>query len=610
MLRWGLKGLFLLVVIGVSCRSTPEIEEDVPVYSETVVDTTQSDSARLSALFADYDEQLTRPPAFDSAAAVTWVDSTLAGLSLEEKIGQMIMVELPSGGLRGLFGDADNLAESHAIGGFLVPRLMPPSEVFRRTSALQQVARVPLLFAADYERGVGRFTNPLTELPSNMAVGATRDEIFAAAMGRLTAIESRAIGVNLIFAPVVDVNDNPHNPIINIRSFGEDPGLVGRMAAAFVREAQQFGTQTTLKHFPGHGNTAVDTHARMAVVSGDRADLDSTELHPYSFVFSQDVRPAAVMSAHLWAEGIDDEALPATFSSRALTEVLRGDLGFEGFIVTDDVKMGALRGRYSFAERVLNPIRAGADMILTPEDPVRAIAVIREAVEAGDLAESTVDEAVRRVLWAKARALLYRNDSPHDALLDYLLEDSRGAAIAQAIADEAVTVLRTADRLPLTAETRPLLLQMTNYRGSESIAAAMDLLEGMHDGLAGSHRFEEDVSSARADEVVSAAGESDVVIVALYLRLIAGRGDAALDAGQARLVSRLVAADTPVVLITFGNPYAVTAFADADAHIVAYDQSLETVRAVHRVLTGDLAPSGRLPISVDPYPFGAGLDSL
>lgn len=611
MSRVDVLGACVLVLLSVSACRASELDIEDHTYAPEAVDTTAPGQDRLAALFADYDSSLIAAAPFDSVAAFDWVEETLATLSLDQKIGQLLIVDL-SAGARGVFGDPERLVRDLHVGGFLVPRLMRPREVYQRTSRLQSIAHVPLFFAADYERGVGRFNNPLTELPSNMAIGATRDTVFAAAMGRLTAIESRAIGINLIFAPVVDVNNNPENPIINIRSFGEDADMVGRMAAAYVREAQSFGVQTTLKHFPGHGDTSVDTHARMAVVERDRASLDQIELKPYATLLERGARPAGVMSAHLWVKALDDVSQPATFSGRVLTGLLREELGFEGFVVTDDIKMGALQGQYSFEDRMLKPLEAGADIILTPGEPERAVSVIRAAVASGALPDSIIDASVRRVLWAKARAGLYRGYSPNPDFLEYLLAESRGAGLARAIADRAVTLLKSSESLPLDDTHRTAIVQLTNYRGSESIGAAMDALESRQAALSqpAAFRFDGDVSAAQRSRVLEAARGADVVVVSLYLRLIAGRGDAALSQSQAALVRALLDVPVPVVLITFGNPYAVSAFANADAHVVAYDQSLETVAAVHAVLTGSLPPTGRLPITVEPYSFGAGEDEL
>ncbi|MDX1548877.1 MAG: glycoside hydrolase family 3 N-terminal domain-containing protein, partial [Rhodothermales bacterium] len=340
----------------------------------------------VDSLFLDHDLDALALPPPDSAGAARWVDSTLATLSLDEKIGQLFIVHLPRPGIRQMLDDeALEAVEDAHVGGFLVPRLLDPETVFEQTQRLQRASRLPLFFAADYERGAGRFSNAFTELPSNMALGATRDTALAAAAGRLTALESRAIGINLLLAPVVDVNNNPDNPIINIRSYGEAPGLVADMAEAFVREAQRHGVLTTLKHFPGHGNTAVDSHARMGVVEGGAAVLDSVELRPYRRLLGQADAPAGVMSAHLWVPALDDEPLPATFSQRALTHLLRDSLGFEGFIVTDDIRMGALQGRYAPAERIVRPLRAGADVILTPRSLPRAVEAVRAALRDGAL---------------------------------------------------------------------------------------------------------------------------------------------------------------------------------------------------------------------------------
>lgn len=576
------------------------------------LDTLRAPLAPVDSFFLDYDPALFAPFAFDSLAAARWVDSTLAALSRDEKIGQLFIVHLPRQSLRTLVDDAAHkLVEDYHVGGFLVPRLLGPEAVHRATQRLQRRARVPLFFAADYERGVGRFNNTFTELPSNMALGATRDTVLAAAAGRISALESRAIGINLLFAPVVDVNNNPDNPIINIRSYGEDPALVGDMATAFVRAAQAYGVLTTLKHFPGHGNTTVDSHARMGTIHGSRAALEAVELRPYRRVLGA-VQPAGVMSAHLWIEALDARPLPATFSTAALTALLRDSLGFDGFVVTDDIRMGALENTYPLRERIVRPLLAGADVILTPDDLVAAQAAVRQALADGRLSEARLDASVRRILWAKARAGLYATRQAGQAPLRFLLERPHGAYLAQTIADRAVTLLKTHAALPLDSERRHVaLVQLTNQRDAQSIEAAMAQLADLLGGrLAADVRLDRDPTARRAADVLAETAAADVIVVALYMRLTAGRGTAGLFAQQHRLVERLLAQGKPLVLVTFGNPYAVTPFARAEVHVVAYDQALETVRAVARILTGAQPPRGRLPITVAPYDFGAGRSTL
>ncbi len=632
-------GLALLLAAGCERSPAPEVSlaerraQQAPYQqrhaatSAAASDSQQTAMTPLDTLFVGYDAATLRALRPDTTGAAAWVDSMLAALSLEEKIGQLIIVQLPpTGGLRARIGGAARALVDRGVGGFLIPRTLGPREVHHRVRRVQRRAEVPLFIAADYERGAGRFSNAFTELPSSMALGATRDSALAAAAGRLTAIESRAAGVNLLFAPVVDVNNNPANPIINIRSYGARPALVGRMATAFVRAAQAQGLLTTLKHFPGHGNTSTDSHAQMGAVTSTPEELRRIELAPYRVVLEA-TDPAAVMTAHLWIEALDAEPLPATFSRNALTGVLRERLGFDGLIVTDDVKMGALQNDFSLAERVLRPLEAGADVVLTPEDVEAGVDAVKGAVDEGRLSEARLDRSVRRVLRAKARAGLHRRRLVEEHVLEELLERPRGEVIAQAIADRAVTLLKngsaadSAAVLPLREGEEIALVQLSNYRDSESIDAAMDdfaaVLEERNPVTA--FRFEDEVSEEARAEVLRAAAEADVVVLALYLRLTSGRGEAGLFDAQKPLARALMerqsapeasAGGTPVALVTLGNPYAPAAFPDAAALITVYDQTLASAFAAARVLRGRQPPRGELPVTVGPYAYGHGLDHV
>ncbi len=607
---------WLLALLPLACLGFEGTDpEEREASAEAVQEVLQAlpDSARarmaspLDTLFVGYDHPALRFAAPGPAEVRRTVDSVMAALTPEQKLGQLFILELPRATLRTYFSDAAAEAvRAHHVGGFIVSRLSAPAVVYRQTTRLQAEAAVPLFFAADYERGVGRFDNPYTELPANMAIGATGDTMFAAAAGRLTAIESRSVGVNMVFAPVVDVNNNPRNPIINIRSYGEDPERVGAFARAYVREAQAQGALTTPKHFPGHGNTATDSHARMGVIEGSRADLERTELAPYRMLMQSAEQPAGVMSAHLWIRALDPEPLPATLSPNVLTGLLRDDLGFGGFVVTDDIKMGALRSSFPLEERIVRALRAGADVILMPPSAEAGVRVVREALADGRLPAETVERAVRNVVTAKARAGLFRQATPAPEGYEYLHAEPRGAFLAQTIADRAVTLLKTHPALPLRASRRVALVQLSNAGKSESIGEAMDYFERLLEPDV-RRRLDHEPKPREAERVLEAAAGAEVVVVALYQRLTAGRGAAGLRTAQARLVQRLVARKTPVILVTFGNPYAVTTFAEADGIVVAYDQSVETILAAAKVLQGRLAPSGRLPIRVDPYPLGAGL---
>ncbi len=604
--------LLLLGLVLARCTDAPVPEVSAPVPEDSLSPVVLADSlppqSRLDSLFAHYDATFAAPVGYDSVAAARWVDSLMATLTLDQKIGQLFLAHLPNPGLGTLLSDdALRAVQDMGVGGFLVPRLLDPEEVFEETQRLQAATQVPLFFAADYERGTGRFNNALTELPSNMALGATRDTVLAAAAGRLTAIESRALCINLLFAPVVDVNNNPDNPIINIRSYGEDPALVGAMATAFVREAQRHGVLTTLKHFPGHGNTTTDSHARMGTVGSDFAELDSIELRPYRDVLTGPHPSAGVMTAHLWVPALNDEPLPATFSHRALSEILRDSLGFSGFIVTDDMKMGALSNTYPLEERIVRALQAGADLLLTPDDLGDAVKAVKAALRQGRITEARVDASVRRLLQAKAQAGLHRQRVAAPAMLAYLLERPRGAPLAQTIANEAVTLLKADAGLPLHPSQDVALVQIVNVRNTESIRAAQNrLAEALHANV----NLHVDTQTRRFGPIHQAADTADVIVLALYQRLQAGRGDAGLHQQQRELVRTLLQGDTPTVLLTFGNPYTVAAFPEADAILVAYEQALESVQAAAQILEGRQQPRGRLPITVAPYPFGRGLEAL
>ncbi|NNF58408.1 MAG: hypothetical protein HKN04_09210 [Rhodothermaceae bacterium] len=560
--------------------------------------------ATLDSLLAPYAAvRLDHAP--PSEAEVTrWADSVLATLSLDEKLGQLFIVDLNAGWLRGA-RSLEQVARDWHIGGFHVPRRMAPRTVLRHTNRLQPVARVPLFFTADYERGVGQASNNFTELPANMAFGAAASDLLAEAAGAVTAMEARATGVNILFAPVADVNNNPANPIINTRAYGADPALVGRLAGAFVRGAQAHGALATLKHFPGHGNTSIDTHVRFGQVPGTWADLDRIELAPYRVALPE--RPGLVMTAHLWTRALDAEETPATFSRRALTDILRDSLGYDGLITTDAIHMGALTSRYTFEERMLRPVQAGADLLLNTYDPRRGIAVLRTAVRDGRLTEERVDESVRRILEAKARLGLHRERLADPQRLERMLTEVRGTRVAQATADASITLLKAGPRLPLRSDQRVALVQLTNQPGAGSSAAMGRLERALNDALPlRTHRIGTSPGAGSRSTVLTSAQWADAVVLAMHLRVRQGEG-VALNRAQMQLAEAVLDAGTPVVLVLFGNPYAALDLPEPDALVVAYSSARRSVTATAHLLLGQQEARGRLPVDLPgAYALGSG----
>ena len=358
-----------------------------------------------------------------------WVSSTLSRLSLEARLGQLIMpairgIHLNDAGAE--YRQLQQQIQQIGVGGFILFE----GDIYESAvliDRLQSQASVPLLIGSDFERGAAFRIRHTLPLPWNMAVGATRSEQWAYRQGRITAQEARALGVNWIFAPVVDVNNNPANPVINIRAYGEDPRLVGRLGAAFVAGAQQVGVLATAKHFPGHGDTEVDSHLSLPVIPVERPRLERIEWVPFRKAIRAGVK--SIMTAHIAVPALEeDPGRPATLSTAVLEQVLRNELGFRGLIVTDSMKMKGLTRGFWSGEAAVQALEAGVDVLLDPPDARVVFGALLEAVKAGRLSESRVDRSVERILQAKAWLGLSRRKRTDLRQLARRHERSRTAA--------------------------------------------------------------------------------------------------------------------------------------------------------------------------------------
>jgi beta-glucosidase-like glycosyl hydrolase len=333
-----------------------------------------------------------------SAAQRAWVEQTLASMTLEEKAAQMIMVAetgYPRHPLSAAAVDLVRAVRDTGVGGVILMR-SEEATIPGLLNGLQKEAGVPLLVAMDMERSLSfRVARGSVDLPFAMAVGATGSEEAARFVGEVTAREGRALGIHWAFAPVVDVNNNPDNPVINIRSFGEDPEMVGRLGAAFIEGARGGGLMTSAKHFPGHGDTAVDSHKDLPVVDGDRRRLELVEWPPFRAAIASGVD--SIMVGHIAMPGLDSSGRPATLSSSLNEEILRGEMGFDGLIVTDAMDMEGV-GEAWVGEATVDAVRAGADVILMPPDLRVALQSLVRGVEEGLLTERRLERSVRRIL--------------------------------------------------------------------------------------------------------------------------------------------------------------------------------------------------------------------
>ncbi len=577
----------------------------------------------------------TRTP---SREALRWAEGELRRMSLDEKIGQLVSVGVNATYLAqdsAEFKELRRQVEQNHIGGIILFK-GPVYESVHLVNRMQSFARVPLLVSADLEAGAGmRFDNTVN-FPWNMAVGATGDPEYARRQGEVTAREARALGVEMIFAPVVDVNNNAQNPVINVRSYGEDPQSVARMAAAFIEGAQCGGVIATAKHFPGHGDTATDSHRGLPVINVSRSRLDQIELVPFRAAVAAGV--GAVMSAHIGLPQIDptsvaplpredarhspyadsqvlteNATLPGTLSPKILTGILRNDLHFDGIVTTDALDMSGLTIYFTPGESAVRALEAGADMLLKPLDADATVAGVRNAVKSGRLTEKRIEESARRILAAKYDlGLAKQRVTPLDKI-DTIVSTADAERLAQEIAEHAVTLVRDdAHLLPatnLSANARVFVLAVTN--GEDRLFVAQPFWSALARGgrkIEGAV-LDERSSDKEVDRALERAKGADLVVAALYGRVRTGQSNSgALPEPGKRALDKLIDRKSPLVGISFGNPYLLESFPSLKTYAVAYGDMPSLQSAAARALLGEIDVTGRLPISLpNLYARGTGI---
>jgi beta-N-acetylhexosaminidase len=544
-----------------------------------------------------------------------WVARTLRRMTVEEKVGQMVACRF-TGDFRNadsaVLRELESLVSRSGIGGLI---LFAPADV-RETAELvngfQRLAKVPLLMASDFERGAAnRVTGP-TLFPPFMALGATGSEDLAYAMGRITALEGRAMGIHMTYAPVVDVNINPDNPIINTRSIGADPALVARLAKAFIRGVQDNGMLATAKHFPGHGDTAQDSHSLMPTIAAGLERLEKVELFPFQAAVDAGVK--AVMTAHLAVPALDPTpGLPATLSAPILTGVLREKMGFKGLVVTDALGMGGVTSAFTTEEVSLKAILAGVDMLLLPPEPAKVIAYLAAAVRDGRVPMARIDESVRRILEAKAALGLDRDRYVKVQELSRRVAPAAHLEQAMKVLESSVTLVRNeGGALPLAVAPEKLaVLSLSSDLGDYFAGRAF--VSAMRSRFPGAAAFYADADTGQEalDEAFGKAASAETVVVALYSRISDGKGSVDLEPRHIELVRRLTALPEgpKVVAVSFGSPYFLRHFPDVDAYVCLYKNTPETQEAAARALAGEMDIGGKLPVSIpDLYPVGHGLE--
>ncbi len=530
-----------------------------------------------------------------------WVAEKLSRMSLRDKVAQLVQVRAFGKFMNASSPEFDQLAgevrRNHVGGVVLFAGNVYESAVL--LNKLQSLSQVPLLVSADFERGVSFRIADTTSFPWTMAVGAAGSEEYAFRQGAITAREARALGVHWVFAPVLDVNNNPDNPVINIRSFGEDPELVARLGAAFIRGCRAGGALTTAKHFPGHGDTATDTHIGLAVVPSDRARLDTVELVPFRRAIEAGVD--SIMTAHVAVPQITGDAdLPATLSSRVLTGLLRDSLGFEGLVVTDALEMGGITSHYWTGKAAVEALRAGADMLLLPPDATVAINEVVRAVRRGDIPEVQINRSVRKVLAAKTRVgLTVRRTVPLDRV-DDLVAAPDSLMLAQEVADHSITLLRDQrGLLPLSPVSPARILSVVLSSEPDPAPAGVFQVE-LRRRFPSARTVSVDprTSQDAISDLLGSAQGADFIVCATVVRVLSGKGSVALPDNLRVMLERLMDSGKPLVWFAFGSPYVLRLFPQAETYACAFSYADVSYLAAAKALSGEIAISGRMPVSI------------
>jgi beta-N-acetylhexosaminidase len=576
-----------------------------------------------------------------------WAEKTLHKLSPEEKVGQLFMVWVRAEFLNVNDPEYLRLRESlsrYHLGGFAMTVRWDPPFLYRNQpyeaaellNRLQQDSALPLLIAADFERGVTMRLHGATEFPHAMAFGAAGKLEYAEAFGRITAQEARAIGVHWNFFPDADVNSNPANPIINTRSFGEDPQQVGDLVTAYIRGARANGMLTTVKHFPGHGDTATDSHLGVAQVTGDMARLKSVELPPFREAIEAGVD--SVMVAHVSVPALDsDPNHVATTSPAIVTELLKNQLGFKGIVVTDALDMASLTRLYGahIGRAAVDAFKAGNDVLLIPADLDASYRAMLEAVRSGEIPPAQLNASVLKILKAKASLTLNRTRVVNVEALSTVVGKPENLAIGQQIADDAVTLVRDNGKvLPLKSsgtgaaglpyqrveEVRENVVAII-FSDDMRTEAGRTLERQIRERVPDAHVIYVDprVVTAMADDVLKAVDDARSVIAAVYEVPVAGKVMKAAngltnsvglsDASSALLQKVLDHAAEKTAVLAMGNPYLAQDFPAVQNYLCTFSNATVSEVSVVKALFGEIAIRGHLPVSIPNIaPRGAGIE--
>jgi beta-N-acetylhexosaminidase len=559
---------------------------------------------------------LSKPPPTEKQWAQRWMKP----MSLHDLVAQLIIItsygEAPSS-RSAYYREFVHQVRDVKVGGIIVVnrvvngsvRNAEPYAMASFLNRMQRFAKVPLIIGADFERGASMRVSGTTKFPHLMAYGAARDLALTKYLGAATAREARALGVHWVFAPDADVNNNPDNPIINTRSFGENPQDVAAQVKAFIDGAHSDPKNrvlVTVKHFPGHGDTSVDSHMGMPVFGADRARMDALELVPFRAAIAGGVD--AVMTAHMAVPALDKPEIPATVSTAVLTGLLRNDLNFNGLIVTDAMDMQGLTRQFPSGEAAVRALEAGADVLLMPVNPEEAIRAVLRAVAEGRLTRKRIEQSTAKVLAAKARVGLNRTKFVNVEEISDVIESPEYAEKAQETADRAVTLVKNENAsVPLKNPETACWFILTESRGSQQGRRMQDeLLKHAKDT-----RYivlDPVAPQVEIDLAIQKMQGCQTNVVAAFVSSAEYRGKVALTGNFPALLTSLLNEKTPVVLVALGSPYLLRNFPGVASYLSTYSTAPPAEAAAVKAIYGDIPITGKLPVSIPGFAvYGDGI---
>lgn len=560
----------------------------------------------------------------DATSSGDWAEATLARMTLREKAGQMVWPTVYASyraSDASVWNTYQDWVTKQKVGGFTIA-LGSPFDFAALTNQLQTMSDVPLFFAADFEFGAGYrarggyfMPNGIdmggaTLFPQQMALGASGDSALAYAMGRVTSIESRMLGVQVNYSPILDVNSNPANPVINTRSYGEDPRLVARLGAAFIRGSQDHGMIATGKHFPGHGDTEVNSHLALPVVNATRGRLDSVDLAPFVAAIRGGV--GAIMTFHGAMLALDSSGTPGTLSPAVMTGLLRNQLQFRGLLFSDAMDMRGVLDKYGAEEAAIRAVEAGSDILIQPVDVAQTINAVVAGVQRGRYDEKRLDRSVLAILRAKASLRMNARRTVDVDSVRSIVGSAPHLAVAREIAEKSITLARDSlNRVPLRLRDSASVLSVT-------IAQRFDVGAGtsFNEELRARYRrtraefvdADSPVIEALLARLVAMADSVDAVVVSSYVSHAWNRASITAPAAVNDFVTALAARGKAPIVVALGNPYLLLQVPSVDAYLIAWGGFPVSQRAAGRALVGSIPITGTLPINIPPLlKLGAGL---